>query len=237
LGEKKVATLEALGRSTRQAKGSATMADLLRAPGALLTLDKEGSGRLHYEARLSYAPRDLPARALDRGFFVQKVQRKISSAELGDLAPTVLERGSSSFDASDLVLTELVVVAPGARDYVAIDDPLPAGMEAIDHSLNVNVLPRPSSRRRPNAREDEDADEDEIAHGRAFREAHFREELRDDRVLFFVDHMPAGMYRYRYLARATSVGRFITPPTVAHAMYEPEIFGRTAASVVEVRGR
>jgi uncharacterized protein YfaS (alpha-2-macroglobulin family) len=54
-------------------------------------------------------------------------------------------------------------------------------------------------------------------------------------VLFFVDSMPAGLYRYRYLARATSLGRFVVPPTRVLEMYQPEVFGRTGASVVEVR--
>jgi uncharacterized protein YfaS (alpha-2-macroglobulin family) len=236
LGQKQVVSLEARGRSTRQVSGTATMLELFQSPGAVLALDKQGSGSLHYEARLRYAPRDLPARALDQGFFVRKVQRTISPAELAELGAAVPERGSTRFRAADLVLTELVVVAPGSREYVAIDDPLPAGFEAIDHSLAINVLPPPAVRRKGRCDdcEDSEADEDAIAHGQAFRNAHFRQEIRDDRVLYFIDHMPAGMYRYRYLSRATSAGRFVTPPTVAHAMYEPEIFGRTAASLVEI---
>jgi uncharacterized protein YfaS (alpha-2-macroglobulin family) len=62
-----------------------------------------------------------------------------------------------------------------------------------------------------------------------------RRELRDDRALFFVDDLPAGMVHFRYLARATSVGRFVVPPTKTEEMYEPETFGRTAASLIEVQ--
>jgi hypothetical protein len=47
--------------------------------------------------------------------------------------------------------------------------------------------------------------------------------------------MPAGVYRYRYLARATTLGRFVVPPTRVEEMYQPEVFGRSAASVVEIR--
>jgi uncharacterized protein YfaS (alpha-2-macroglobulin family) len=47
--------------------------------------------------------------------------------------------------------------------------------------------------------------------------------------------MPAGIYHYRYLARATSLGRFVAPPTRAFEMYQPEVFARTGASIVEVR--
>jgi uncharacterized protein YfaS (alpha-2-macroglobulin family) len=56
-------------------------------------------------------------------------------------------------------------------------------------------------------------------------------------VLTFVEHMAAGMYHYRYLARATTFGRFVVPPTRAECMYEPALFGRTAASTFEVKSR
>ena len=54
---------------------------------------------------------------------------------------------------------------------------------------------------------------DELAAGHTFFEDYSQRELRDDRVLFFVDHMAAGMYHYRYLARATSLGKFVLPST------------------------
>ncbi|HEX7451070.1 MAG TPA: transglycosylase domain-containing protein, partial [Polyangiaceae bacterium] len=59
--------------------------------------------------------------------------------------------------------------------------------------------------------------------------------LRRDRVLFFVDHMAAGMYHYRYLARATTLGKFVLPSTRVEEMYTPETFGRNGASLVSVQ--
>jgi len=55
-------------------------------------------------------------------------------------------------------------------------------------------------------------------------------------VLFFVEHLAAGMYHYRYLARATTFGSFVVPPTRAEEMYTPEVFGRSGAITVEVKG-
>jgi alpha-2-macroglobulin len=46
--------------------------------------------------------------------------------------------------------------------------------------------------------------------------------------------MSVGMYRYRYLARATTAGSFVVPPTKAECMYEPEVFGRTGGVHFEV---
>ena len=65
----------------------------------------------------------------------------------------------------------------------------------------------------------------------------FYREVRDDRVITFVEHMAAGMYHYRYLARATTFGTFVVPPTRAECMYEPETFGRTAGGTFEVKAR
>jgi uncharacterized protein YfaS (alpha-2-macroglobulin family) len=45
------------------------------------------------------------------------------------------------------------------------------------------------------------------------------------------------MYRVSYLARASSIGTFVVPPTRIEAMYSPEVFGRTAASTLSVKGK
>jgi hypothetical protein len=81
--------------------------------------------------------------------------------------------------------------------------------------------------------EDEEA-RDDLAAGHTFFEDYTQRELRDDRVLFFVDHMVAGMYHYRYLARATTVGKFVLPSTRVEEMYTPETFGRNGATLLEV---
>jgi uncharacterized protein YfaS (alpha-2-macroglobulin family) len=40
---------------------------------------------------------------------------------------------------------------------------------------------------------------------------------------------------FTYLVRATTAGTFVAAPTHAEEMYEPEVFGRTATTVVEVK--
>ena len=59
-------------------------------------------------------------------------------------------------------------------------------------------------------------------------------ELRGDRVLVFVDHLPAGTYRYRVPVRATHEGLYSMPPATAHAMYSPEIQGNTDGTQLRV---
>ena len=60
-------------------------------------------------------------------------------------------------------------------------------------------------------------------------------EIRDARVAFFLDDMPAETYELVYLARATTPGTFTAPAGLVEAMYRPEISGTTSIDTVVVR--
>jgi uncharacterized protein YfaS (alpha-2-macroglobulin family) len=197
-----------------------------------LVFEKEGAGTLFYEARLRYARTTLPTGSLERGFFVQKTLRPVTAASLPDALAQIPSQGVTTVAPGSLVLADLLLVAPGAREYVVLDDPLPAGLEAVDARLATTASWARISGSRS---DDEPPTGDDMAHHRALLPSHYRQELRDDRVLFFVDHLPAGVYHYRYLARATTPGTFVVPPTQAEEMYNPEVFGRTGAIRFEVR--
>jgi uncharacterized protein YfaS (alpha-2-macroglobulin family) len=46
--------------------------------------------------------------------------------------------------------------------------------------------------------------------------------------------VPAGIYRFEYLARAATPGIFGVPPAAVELMYDPEVRGRSAAATFEV---
>lgn len=197
---------------------------LLGAQQDPLVFEKRGSGKLFYEARLRYVRKELPKEALDSGFFLEK--------SLHGVTPEALAKGgigappgvAKELSAGAVVLVDLTLVTPAPREYVVIDDALPAGLEAIDPKLMTTA----SWLRDPGA-SDPDGEEN------LFHAPYDRSEVRDDRVLFFADNLPAGLWHYRYLARATTFGRFVLPPTRVEEMYEPEVFGRTGAAEVTVR--
>jgi alpha-2-macroglobulin len=211
------------GRSLAEEKKTIPVGELLGKSGTQLTFLAEGEGRLFYQARLRYARKELPKTPLDRGFFVEKRMRTVTTRDLPEMLATVPESTLDRVRGGDLVLVDLVVVTPKSRTFVAIDDPLPAGFEAVDSRLST-TSPRLSGLAGPSMSDDDEAME------RAERSTYFTEEVRDDRVLFFVDSMPPGVFRYRYLARATARGSFVVPPTQASEMYAPEVFGRTGAT-------
>ncbi|HVU02229.1 MAG TPA: Ig-like domain-containing protein [Polyangiaceae bacterium] len=205
-----------------------------------LSFEKKGSGKLFYETRLEYVRKTLPATSLDQGFYVQKAMRAVTPETLAKELGQIEDVGTTKLPAGGLVLTDLVVVTSGPRDYVVVDDPIPAGLEAVDTSLATSAswLAESGSTNTADTACDEgdcDSYRDALSADRAFLSSWYRREVRDDRVLFFVDHMAAGMYHYRYLARATTYGTFVVPPTKAEEMYTPETFGRTAAETVVVK--
>jgi alpha-2-macroglobulin len=230
-GDRKLLDFGARGRSSRPASVTLAMAELSKKPNALLTFEKEGSGTVFYEARLRYARRELAKVPLDQGYFVSKTLRVVKPEELAALSGKAPEAGVNRFRAGDLVVADLLVVTPSAREYVVVDDPLPAGFEPVDTKLKTTASGFSSA---GNEARCDGCGGDESGPTAGYGRAWYRHELRDDRALFFVDHMPGGIYHYRYFARATTAGRFVVPPTRAEGMYEPETFGRTAAAVVEV---
>ncbi|MEZ4227395.1 MAG: MG2 domain-containing protein [Polyangiaceae bacterium] len=224
------------GRSAEAMRHVVAAKDIPAKAGGLLVFQKVGDGRMFYEARLRYVPRTLPSKPLDRGFYVQKTLRAVSPESLPTALRSLPERTQGRVDAGTLVLVDVIVVTPSPRELVVIDDPLPAGLEPVDARLATTASWLANLDEAGDAMEERSEEwQDDLAHGSAFLQSWYRRELRDDRVLFFVDAMDAGMYHYRYLARATTAGKFIVPPTKAEEMYTPEVFGRTGAVSLEVR--
>ena len=180
--------------------------------GAPIALEQSGAGVLHYTFRLGYAQRELPRAASERGFFIERSYARIEPGALarGEHEGTLGERAN----VGDYVRVRLLVAVPAARRFVLITDPLPAGLEPVDFKLASELS---GAARALHARAPYD---------------HY--ELRDDRAVFAIRDLPPGLYRYEYLARASSAGSFLAPPAKAEEMYHPETYGLTPAHHFEV---
>ncbi len=229
IGEAEIASSGFHGRGLAQPRTSVPAARLVAAAGAPLGFTVDGNGRLFYEARLRYARKELPREGQDRGFYVQKTLRAVTPEGLDAALHTPADGGSHAFHGSDLILGDVLVVTPSPREIVVLDDPLPAGFEAVDARLGTTGASANIDAAEARASGNGGGDDEEERGASAFVR-----EVRDDRVLFFIDHLPAGMFHYRYLARATTLGTFVLPPTKVEEMYTPEVFGRTGAAVVKV---
>ena len=186
--------------------GTIPMARFAGAPGATLSFTTEG-GPLFYEGALRYARTEPPQKPLENGIYVTRAMRLLRR----NAAPV----STSIFRVGDYVQVDVMLASPVSRDLVVLDDPFPAGFEAVNQSF--------ANREREPFHADPGASH--VTH----------RELRDDRVVTFFDQLPAGQVRTSYVLRVVSGGTYKVPPTRAECMYAPDVFGRTAASVTITR--
>jgi hypothetical protein len=192
-----------------------------------LVLSKEGKGKLYYRIGLRYAPVDHALPPEEQGLAVSRVYEALTDPT-GAKEQTVTLRGDGTWEikAGATVRVRVVVVVPDQRHFVAVSDPLPAGLEAVNLSFRTSAHSRLGHQL-------DNRTYDTWSWYSIFAFDH--REMRDDRVVLYSDRLPAGVYEYTYLARATNLGRFVTAPVKAEEMYHPETFGRSATTVVEVK--
>jgi uncharacterized protein YfaS (alpha-2-macroglobulin family) len=132
-------------------------------------------------------------------------------------------RPLARFRAGGLVHVKVTVKLDESQHYVAVVDPLPAGLEAVN--------PRFATVTTKVDQDEEDDGNwwDDIPDTWTYRE------LRDDEARAFADHLSAGEHTFEYLARATLPGQFLVLPARAEAMYKPDRNGRSAAVEIDVR--
>ncbi len=194
---------------------------------ALTIARTAGPGRLYYTAHLEvYQPVDKVEPA-DRGIIVQRryslaacVAEKIANSESQMACPDVREVALG-----DVIRVDLTIIVPHDRYYLVVEDPLPAGGEAIDTGLATTSL----------------LAMDPTLRGTGSRSRYWwwwnwysRSELRDEKVVLFAEYLAAGTYEYSYTFRATLPGDYHVMPTVAKEFYFPEVFGRSDGRLLTI---
>ena len=171
------------------------------------TGDQTGDGKLYYSMFLKYFLPVPEIKALNHGVMLARQyslesdpDKLIDSAEMGDV-----------------IQVKLTIVAPNNLHYLVVEDPLPAGCEALDQSLKTTSIvgQRPELTRVGTT-----------VRGYWGWWWFSHTELRDDKVALFATYLPKGTYEYTYLMRAGLPGEFRVLPATAYEMYFPEVFGR-----------
>jgi hypothetical protein len=218
LGDKPLATTEFRGRSLEVRKVRLGMAELLKGRNLAEVLpfefQRDGTaGILYYGALLRAAPSAPSTSAEERGLYVQ---RWIEPWQGGGQV-----RGAK---AGEVLRLRVRVSTPQQRNYVAVEIPLPSGLEAVDTTLATTARqPGPAGKGEAADGGDDRADVDRWWFWTPFEHV----ELRDDRVLLFADSLPAGLHTYSLPVRATTPGEFLLAPARAEEMYTPEVYGRS----------
>jgi len=213
---------------------------LLGEPGKQqgLVVDKKGAGRLYYRIGMRYAPADLRPTPANHGFTVQRRYEAVDKPT--DVAR--LPSGIWKVKAGARVRVVVTMVAHARRYHVALVDPLPAGLEAINTALKgAEAVPKAKSKRVSGRRWGHRG----IRRGRRsghryywgwWRRAWFEHQnLRDERAEAFTSYLRAGVHVYKYVTRALTPGTFVVPPAKAEEMYHPETFGRSAGDKLIVK--
>ncbi|HUL76201.1 MAG TPA: alpha-2-macroglobulin family protein [Vicinamibacteria bacterium] len=233
LGERSAGSHAFRGRTTERHHLLIPMPYLREGKGAPdLLLAKEGPGRLYYRIGLRYAPESLVLEPLDRGFTVERAYE--GADEPKDVRHD--SDGTWRIRAGARVRVRLTMVAQARRYHVALVDPLPAGLEALNPVLAVTGSV-------PGDGGSEVTPIGAPGLGGPLLPGHWwwwsrpwfdHQNLRDERVEAFAALLWEGVHTYRYIARATTPGTFVVPPPKAEEMYTPETFGRGATDRVIV---
>jgi uncharacterized protein YfaS (alpha-2-macroglobulin family) len=104
----------------------------------------------------------------------------------------------------DRVLVTLAIQNLATAYHLAVDDPLPAVLEAVNPAFTSRATSVDTATR------------DWVSEHR---------ELRHDRVVFFRRELPPGRHFIRYLARVRAAGTATAPAAKVEEMYRPERFG------------
>jgi uncharacterized protein YfaS (alpha-2-macroglobulin family) len=177
-----------------------------------------GTRTLLARAEVRFPRVEIGREGLDRGF---TVTRRIENTD-----------GTGVIRVGDMV--KVTVGLESKRhplEYVVLDDPLPAGLVAVNSALATEERPP----------DEPGADEDDYWGYRMedgtmrFVPNYF--EIRDDRVLAFRDYLWSGAFAYSYYARAVCAGEFVVPPARVQLMYDPAVEGFSPVGTLRVEPR
>lgn len=204
IGKRRVVDAAVKGRATTTRSGSVALDEVARDrrdDGTVaVVVGREGKGRTHYRVDVTWAELDPPAR-----------KQGLS------LVRRIVDEDGKAVDelrAGQRYRLEIEIETPGLQHHLAVEVPLPLGLEPVDAELGsgaaARVVDGPTS--------------PDVSH----------KELRTDRVLLFFDALPGGKHLHSVPVFAVTAGSFTMPPAVAEAMYEPETRARTTKQQVRI---
>jgi uncharacterized protein YfaS (alpha-2-macroglobulin family) len=184
-----------------------------------ITATRSGQGKMYFDMNLKYYLPTEQIQPRDEGIAVHQEYFKVDDKKN--------ENPVTSVQIGENLKGKILVMVPEDRHYVMVEDFLPAGLEGIDFSLKTS----------------EQNLKEKFTQGSCTSWKCFENfwrfnhsEVRDDRMMFFADFLPKGVYEIEYFVRATTPGTFHDLPTMASETYFPEVFGRSEGKSFVVEG-
>ncbi|MDW7695455.1 alpha-2-macroglobulin family protein [Flammeovirgaceae bacterium SG7u.111] len=179
-----------------------------------LTIKQTGSGTSYFNTQLKYFIEEehkmLLGEVKDAEIFeVERSYFKLEAEEAkGKLMYNKKALKGEAVKSGDLVLVKVKIKSKTEKEYLLIEDPIPAGCEFVQDRTGYNI-------------KGEEGEEEEHHHwGWSFWYTH--KEYRDNRYASTVTKLKPGEYEYTYLLRAQIPGTYKVSPAVTQLMYYPE---------------
>jgi uncharacterized protein YfaS (alpha-2-macroglobulin family) len=179
-----------------------------------------GDGRLYYTLHLDSFIDANSVQAVNRGFTVHRTYTDAACDPETESCQPITQLA-----AGEQVRVELTIIAEHDMFNVIVQDPIPAGTEAIDPNLEISAA----------GFEGDISRTDEEDRPGYWGWWHFeRIEYRDEQVRFLSSYLPAGTYQYTYFLQTTIPGDFQVMPATARQEFFPEVFGRSDGLVFTI---
>jgi hypothetical protein len=177
-----------------------------------LRINKQGVGNLYYTAVLKQTvfQEDLPRVITGAGISVERAYHRLvrqRNPATGAITTLPEPTPTTEFRAGEPILVRLTIRAPAERDYVIVEDPLPAGCEVVERG---------------------DLEPWEWSYWYSDME------VRDEKVAFFARRLP-GNCTLEYHLRPQIPGDYHVMPTEVYSMYNPDVRGSGAETRVRLR--
>jgi len=159
------------------------------------SIEKDGAGELYYGASLKYFTKEEDINGIGNGISITRSYFKVKEKG-GTKEIRVPLKSGDTLKSGDEIEVELKVKADNNYEYVVMEDYKPAGTEPVT-----------------------------LVSGYAWDGGiGFQREMRDEKVVFFLNYLPQGERKLTYRIRAEVPGSFHAMPTVGYAMYAPKIY-------------
>jgi len=201
--------------------------NVLREGKNKVEIKQTGKGITYLSGRMRYFRDGIPENKTEYGeptFTVEREYYKLSLQETGKDGGKkyVKEKMKlNEWKSGDDILVKVKLSSKNEREYILVEDPIPAGCEFI-RNTDAYVI-----------------DGENSYQGRSRRHGYWNywythSEFRDDKFAMTVTRMGKGDFEYSYLLKAQIPGEYKVSPAVAQLMYYPEFRGYSDFTKVSI---
>ena len=201
-----------------------------------------GNTPLYFSVIAKYFSKEEPIAANGNEIFIRRQYyrlEKIPTLLQGPAVQKVLLKENDTIDSGDKIEVVLTVESKNNYEYLLIEDFKPAGLESSQTKSGTPIFIRELSKEGISSRGintiETELDQEYFYHsstslwkssgeknytGRIYN---LYQELRDQKIAFFIDQLPEGIWELRYELQAETPGNFHGLPSLLKAMYVPEL--------------